>query len=222
MENLKNTLLKKIESKSIEQKPRWRFVVHGILGVVLGIGILVVTMFLVQFLMLIIHEYTIAHGVGIVSSPLGFAGNIAFWIVLVVGIGLVIGFYQWLQGHTHLYRYKHLYTTIMIIAIIVGSAIGIRLFDRSMQFARIGEHPIPGIHQLDRAARPPRPNGLISGTIVMTRDNIVAVKTNDQKIFYVHVPPFEQIEQNFEIGDRVTVFGIIHDDQVDAQRIIKQ
>jgi hypothetical protein len=173
MENLKNTILEKIETKTIEQKPQWQFVVYGILGIGIGIGILIVTLFLVQFLMLVIHEYTVAHGVGIVGSPIGFAGNVTFWLVLLIGIGLVIVFYRWLQQHTHLYRYKNFYTMIMAVAIIAGLALGIKLFDQSMQFARIGERQIPIIHQLDRAARPPRPNGLLSGKIVMIQNDII-------------------------------------------------
>jgi hypothetical protein len=222
MENLKNTILEKIETKTIEQKPQWQFVVYGILGIGIGIGILIVTLFLVQFLMLVIHEYTVAHGVGIVGSPIGFAGNVTFWLVLLIGIGLVIVFYRWLQQHTHLYRYKNFYTMIMAVAIIAGLALGIKLFDQSMQFARIGERQIPIIHQLDRAARPPRPNGLLSGKIVMIQNDIMAIQTDNRAIFYIHVPPFEQLSSSFTVGDRVTVFGIIHDDQVDAQMVVRQ
>jgi uncharacterized membrane protein HdeD (DUF308 family) len=222
MENLKNTLLKKIESKSIEQKPRWRFVLYGIFGIILGGVILTLTLFLVQFLILIIHEYAITHGIGIIESPLGFASNSVFWILSIIGIGLIIGFYRWLQGHTNLYRYTYIYTTIVVAAIIIGSVVGIRLLDQSMRFARIGERPIPGIHQLDRAGRPPRPSGLLSGKIIVVQGDRMSVQTSNRDIFYIRIPPFEQIEQDFEIGDRVTVFGIIHDDQVDAQRIIKQ
>ena len=222
MENLKNTLLKKIESKTIEQKPRWHFVVYTLLGIILGITLFVITLFLIQFILLIVREYTVASTVGIVESSLGFIRTISFWSVVIIGIGSAVAFYRWLQNHTHLYQYKNLYTIIMVAAIIAGSIIGIQLFDRSMQFARIGEQPIPVIHQLDRAGRPPRPNGLLSGEIIMIRDNILAIKTNDEKILYVHVPPFEQIQNDFKIGDRITVFGIIHEDQVDAQRVVKQ
>lgn len=221
MENLKTTILNKIETKHIEQKPRWQFLVYNILGIVLGIIMFVITLFLVQFVMLIIREHAIAHGIGIIGSSIGFITTLTFWFVIIVGIVLIIGLYQWFRNHAHLYRYKNIYTGIITIAIIIGTTVGIRLFDQSMQFARIGEKSIPGIHQIDQAIRPPRPNGLISGTILMTRDNILAIKTNDRKILYVHVPPFEQIQNNFEIGDRVTVFGIIHEDQVDAQRIVK-
>lgn len=221
MENLKNTLLKKIESKSIEQKPRWQFVVYTLLGILLGFGILILSMFFVQLLMLVIHEYILAHRIGTIESSSEFLSDGGFWVIVILGIGLVTGLYHWFKNHTHLYRYKNLYLGIIIIAIIIGSAIGIRLFDRQMRFARIGERPIPGIHQLDRAARPPLPGGIISGKILMIQDAILALQSHDQKIYYVRIPPFEQLENDFEINDRITVFGIIHEDEIDAQRIIE-
>jgi hypothetical protein len=157
-----------------------------------------------------------------IESSFGFIKKISFWVVIIIGIGSTFSFYKSLKNNTHLYQYRNLYTIIMVAAIIAGSVIGIQLFDRSMQFARIGEQPIPIIHQLDRAGRPPRPSGLLSGTVVTIRNTIITIRTHSQKIFYILVPPFEQIQNNFEIGDQITVFGIIHDDQVDAQRVVKQ
>jgi hypothetical protein len=222
MENLKNTLLKKIESKTIEQKPRWQFIVYTLLGILLGLGILVLSMFFVQLLMLVIREYTLAHRIGTIGSSVEFLSDGGFWIVVILGIGLVAGLYHWLKNHTHLYRYKNLYLGIIILAIIIGSAIGIQLFDRQMQFARIGERPIPGIHQLNRAARPPIPGAIVSGKILMIQDAILALQSRDQKIYYVRIPSFEQLENDFETNDRITVFGIIHGDEIDARRIIEQ
>jgi hypothetical protein len=98
----------------------------------------------------------------------------------------------------------------------------IKLFDQSMRFARIGERQIPIIHQLDHAARPPRPNGLLSGKILMIQNDVMAIQTINREIFYIKVPPFEQLSSGFTVGDHVTVFGIIHDDQVDAQMVVKQ
>lgn len=221
MENLKTTILKKIETKHIEQKPRWQFLVYNILGIVLGIVMFIITLFLVQFIMLTIREYTIAHGFGIVSSSIGFITTITFWFIIIVSIALIIGLYRWFRSHTHLYRYKNIYTGIMTIAIIIGTTVGIRLFDQSMQFARIGEKQIPGIHQIDQSIRPPRPNGLLSGEIIMIRDTVIAIKTPSQKIFYTQIPLFEQVQTDFKIGDRITVFGIVNGDQIDAQRIVK-
>ncbi len=222
MEHLKDTILKKIETKSIEKIPRWQFVLHGIFGIISGVLLFIITIFIVQLVLLVIQEYNVSHLIGIIPSRYGFFQAVSFWTILIIGIALSIGFYRWIRNHGHFYRYKNFYTIIVSFALIVGSVVAIRSFDTSMQFARIGEHPIPGIHQLDQAARPPRPTGLLSGVVVINNESLLAIKTRDGKIFYVKIPLFEQLENDFDTGDRVTVFGIIYNDQIDAKRIVKQ
>lgn len=216
--NLKENILHKITTEKVTPKPAWYFALHTVGIIILGIVLFFISIFWASFLFLIIHEYSMFARIGIDMTML--LQNILFWIFIICGIGVGVLCYRVLRDNTTLYRYRHIYTGIIVISIILGIGVAVNMLDPEDRFARIGEHGVPGITSMDRSIRPPRLSIAAVGKIIAINDDIIVIKSlRETAVIYVHTPP--TFVNMLSVGDNIMAFGERNGHDIYAYNIIK-
>lgn len=216
--DIKKNILEQVQSGKITPHSRGYFMIQTSLAVLSGIILFIVSIYWVNFLMLLADEYRTFSHVGISLAIL--LKNILFWLFVILGFGIVYQCFLWLQKHTTLYRYRYWYTVSMLIALVLGTSFAAGLLDPDRSIGRVGEHGIPGLSHIDRL-RPPRTSIVTSGRIILTHDHVFMMKSlRDRELLYVRVP--EVLIGDFIPGDEVIVFGDRERDYINAYDIIKK
>lgn len=211
--------MSKIHTGQVKQRPAWYFMMHTMGIILLGIILFFVSIFWSSFLLLMLREYSAFAQIGIGVTTL--LQNILFWMFVICGIGFGILCYRWLRSHTSLYRYRHVYSGIMVIAIVLGIGFSMNLIDRQAEWLHRGGATVPGFSRFDKSIRPPRPDIITEGKTLSVHDDIIIIqeKHNREKI-YVKVPDELLIMKNISIGDHVVIIGIREGNIIYAQDII--
>lgn len=209
----------KIHTGQVQQKPAWYFMLHTIAITLLGLVLFLVSIFWGSFLLLTLREYSIFTRIGIGLTNL--LENILFWIFIICGISFGILCYRWLREHTSLYRYRHIYTGIIVVSIVLGIGVAINVVDRETYFLQMGEKSIPGLSHMNKHIRPPRPSVLTEGRVLFIDDTfiIIASKHSNEKI-YVQIPSDLVLTTDININNSLIVLGIRDADHIYAQEII--
>ena len=217
--NLKHNIMDKINTGQVKQKPTWYFMVHTVGITLLGIVLFFVSIFWSSFLMLVLREYSIFAQIGIGLTTL--LQSILFWVFIICGIGFGVLCYRWLRNHTSLYRYRHVYSGIIVIAIVLGIGFSMNLLDREADWLHRSGTTVPGFSRFDQSMRPPRPDIITEGKVLLIYDDVIMIQEkNHREKMYVKIPDSTLITKNISIGKYVVIIGIREGATIYAQDII--
>lgn len=206
MNNLKDNIMNKIHTGQVKQKPVWYFMVSTLGVGLLGLILFFISIFWSSFLLLTLREYSMFAQIGIGLTTL--LQNLLFWIFIVCGIGMGVLCYRWLRDHTSLYRYRHMYTGIIVFAIILGIGVSINIVDREAYFINHGRNSIPGFSRFDTTMRPPRPSIITEGKVLFVRDDMLIVQErNRPEPVYVVLPDQLQVTVPIVQNDHILIIG---------------
>lgn len=209
----------KIHTGQVKQRPAWYFIAHTIGISSFGIILFFVSIFWSSFLMLMLREYSMFAQIGIGVAML--LQNILFWIFVTCGIGVGILCYRWLRDHTSLYRYRHIYSGIIVVAIVLGVGFSMNLIDKEADWLHRSGTTVPGFSRFDRSMRPPRPDIITEGKVLLMYDDIIMIQEkNHREKMYVKIPDGLLIIKNISMGDHVAIIGIREGTTIYAQDII--
>jgi hypothetical protein len=219
MNNLKNNIMDKIRTGEVKQKPSWYFILHTMGIALLGILLFFISIFWSSFLMLTLREYSMFTQIGIGFTTL--LQSILFWIFITCGIGFGVLCYRFLRDHTSLYRYRHIYSGIMVTAIVLGIGFSMNLIDREADWLTRSSAPVPGFSSFNRSMRPPRPEIITEGKVLLIYDDTIMIQEkNYREKIYVKIPDSTLIMKNISLDDHVAVVGIKEHNIIYAQDII--
>jgi hypothetical protein len=214
--HIKESVLERIQRENIHMRPRTYFVLRIAGALALGLGILIVSILICNFLF-----FTIRLNGHDILPALGGRGFLLFiqlfpWNLLAIDVLLIVLLRFVVREFKFAYRKSWLYTIIVlsILSIIVGMALdrGTSLNDRLLQSDDDGHLPGP-FHGLYSGAReePHSEKGEYRGTIVAIGDTFLllddAHDATDIPIRVVLPKEGPDAGRSFSIGDIVVVLG---------------
>lgn len=210
MNNLKDTILKKITAGEVAMRPRWHFVLRALLFFsMLSIAALV-AIYLLSFVFFVLVRN------GLLLTPaFGLPGIIFFvvrspWLlILCVGVFLTI-LYLLVQHYAFCYRRPLLYSLLAVVGFVLITSSVLHAFAVQQHLKEFSErHHVPGMTPLYRDVADRRPDGITPGAITdLTSDGFVLTTPERDRFSVVITKTTRGAGQHtFAVGDMVLVFG---------------
>lgn len=210
-EQIKNRILEAIKSGAIEMKPKWRFVLTGILFVVGAILILSTLLLLTSFIFFSVNRSGISFG-----PAFGPRGIIIFlkylpWALIGLSIIFVIILEILVRHYSFGYKKPLLFSLVAIILIVITGGIAAAPLHKE-PFRRANDrNNLPFAGPIYRDFKPIRPNpdDFNKGEIIEMLENGFRVKNTTGEELNVFLPEqiLPQFENDFKLGDNVVIFG---------------
>lgn len=222
-EQLKDAVLKAIESGQVKMRPKWQFVLRT---VVLVLGIVLValtTLFLASFIVFALRQTGVLFVPGFGREGFGaFFGSLP-WVLLAVAVVFMILLEVLIRKYSFAYGRPLTYSAVGVVVIVLAGGVAIgytsfhqNLFDR----AERGNLPIGG--PMYEHFMQPQDNVTV-GVITGLTNPGYKIRDRRGKIFTVKVTSQTKLPpgNDFTIGDNVVVLGSRHGDSIDAIGIEK-
>lgn len=140
-DNIRNIVLSRIKSGEVVMRPRWHFVLKGILAIV-GIGILALSLiYLLSFVVFILRQ------TGVMFVPIfGMRGLIVFafsspWLLILLSVIFIFVLEVLVRRYSFSYRKPLLYTMLSIVFV---ATIGTYLISQTSVHQRLLQHAEKG------------------------------------------------------------------------------
>ncbi len=220
MNNLQEDILHKIKAGEIDMKPKWRFVLEAGLWLSGLLVALLVTIYLISFVMYFLKES------GLIFAPgYGFRGISLFvisspWVLIIMSLVFIVILYFLIKRYTFSFRQPLLFTMIGIVVCVIIGSIFIQqttIHERVHRFTQ--RHELPGFLPLYREALGRQPEGLVAGTIIELKEGGFVLETEEKSLLNVVITDKTRIGRGliqFRSYDRVIVFGDQDGDIVNA------
>ena len=218
MNNLKDTILQKIQTGELSMRPRWYFLLQG-LGFFLATGIVaLVVIYLASFVLFVLHQS------GVWLAPLfGVAGIVLFvvtspWLIISCTVFFLVVLHLLVRHYAFSYRRPLLYSLIGIVVTVVAIATllhGFAMHDMMRDFSR--RHDLPGLSPMYRDFGDRRPPGVVTGYIESVTKDGCLLRADHGETMIISFNQKTKLPRNWplEPGARVIIFG----DQVGTSTI---
>lgn len=216
---IKDKVLEAIKSGRAKMKPKWHFVLRGIL-----ISLLIVIAFLT---LLSVWSFTFfsLRQTGVWFAPaFGSAGWISLlrstpWILVILSVAFVIFLEILVRRYAFAYRRPLIYSVLGLILIVVVGGIIMEPWHKELfRFAKRDKLPIVGEFYKDFDMR--RFDDIHRGQIIQIFDRGFLIKgSNDDETSTILLTPMTHMPQGpvtLRVGDNVVVFGPEHDGEIQA------
>ncbi len=204
MESIKHIIEAKIESGTLKQRPRWHFtLIHTGIWVATLLAVILLA-YIIAFVLLVGKE---KHFIDLVLlGPQGIGRVFQYIPYPLVGISMLL--IVVLFGIAHQYAFVYRYSTLQTLGILglatISIAVGFALFDKEMNFARLGEkRNIPIMKSMHQRYRQPS-NEITRGVIIGIEGNTLLVKDREGTLYYV---PRLHTGNEERVGAAVILFG---------------
>jgi hypothetical protein len=204
MESIKHIIETKIASGTLKQRPKWHFtLIHTGIWVATLLAVLLLA-YIIAFVLLVGKE---KHFIDLVLlGPEGIGKVFQYIPYPLVGISMLL--IVVLFGIAHQYAFVYRYSTLQTLGIlglaIISIAVGFALFDKEMNFARLGERKnIPIMKSMHARYRQPS-NEITRGVIVGTEGDTLLVKDRNGTLYYA---PRLTNGNEETIGSPIILFG---------------
>ncbi len=211
MESIKHIIEAKIESGTLTQKPKWHFTLTHIgmwVGTLLAIVLLA---YMVAFILLVGKEQ---HFIDLVMlGPQGIGKVFQYIPYPLIGVLLLLLVLLFTIAHQYSFVYRHstLQTFGFLGLMTVVIAVGFALFDKEMNFARLGEkRNIPIMRNIHERYRQPSKE-VTRGIIVGIDGDMLLVKDRGGNLYRAPMP---ENHEDVHIGEPVILFGPRQGDQI--------
>ena len=219
-EEIRNTVLEAIRSGKTAMRPKWHFVLTGVL---FAIGVLIVfcvTLYLASFAVFSMRE------TGAWTAPLyGTRGLMPFLRAIPVALAalslLFIAILETLvRRYSFAYRAPLLYSLIAVLVMTITASVFVAPFHRApFRAARRGGLRVGG--QLYRRFNVGRARNVRHGTIDSLVEGGFVLRNIEDATSLVLVAPETHLPagMTFKIGDTITVFGIEEKESIKARGV---
>ncbi|TRZ64317.1 MAG: hypothetical protein D4Q79_01775 [Spirochaetia bacterium] len=208
-EQIKNKILEAIKSGAIEMKPKWRFILTGVLFVVGVILILSTLLLLTSFIFFSVNRSGI--GFGPAFGPRGIMVFLKYlpWTLIGFSIIFVIILEILVRHYSFGYRKPLLFSLVAIILVVITGGIAAAPLHKE-PFKRANENNLPFAGPIYRGFGPikPDPDDINKGEIIEMLENGFRIKNAEEEL-RVFLPEqiLPQLENDFKLGDNVIIFG---------------
>jgi hypothetical protein len=222
--SIKDNVLKAIEAGKVTMRPRWHFVLKALLLLVGTILASMTLIFLISFIIFILHETGIwfipgfgFHGIGL------FFGSLP-WLMLLLALVFIVMLEVLVRRYAFAYRKPLLYSTFGVIGLVIlgGVIVSATPFHRGLfNSARNNNLPVAGGFYRQYGMR--RNDHVIVGNIteikntgyslIERRGQAVEVIISDDTYF--------PDGKDFMVGDSIVVLGDRNGDKINAGGIKK-
>lgn len=217
--NLQAKILNAIKKGEVIMRPRWHFVLKTILGVLGGVIVSLVLVYLISLIIFGLRE------TGILFAPgFGFRGVIVFlqslpWLlILLVGVFLIV-LELLVQKYSFAYRRPLLYSAFAILAVVIVTGwVLTRTPLHGAIMYRIERFHVPVVGQVYRDIREPVFRNAEVGKIIFINPHGFDIENPKQEIIIVTVTPATRIlrQVQLETNDYVMVIGNRIGNQIEA------
>ncbi len=217
--NIRDAVLKKIQSGQAKMRPHWRFVARAILILLL----LILTMFIILYLTSLIH-FMLRRGGAWFAPSFGWRGLRIFflsfpWLIGAVSLFFLLALELILRRYAFAYRRPLIYSLgAVLVLLLMGGAILARMRFQEKLFLRAEENRLPfGGHMYQEFGRR-RFAHVHAGTISELRDNGFTLTNRSGEILTIILEPEARPARgmNISAGADVVVLGDREDHTIRA------
>lgn len=222
MNNLKETVLKRIQSGEVSMRPKWHFVLKGIL-LLSGVGLLLLSLiYLLSFTLFVLRES------GVLFVPgFGLRGMFALvfsspWLLIVLALVFIIALEILVRRYSFAYKKPLLYSVVGIVFI---SLVGVTVMAQTTVHERIQQSAdqgnLPFIGDVYRAYNQKEGRQVHVGIIEEVTENgyIVSGKRGEELIVNTDQSTrFVNVDEP-EVGESIVILGEKKKNEITAQGI---
>ncbi len=203
--NIHNTILKKIESGAIRQKPKWHFVLMTLSVVFALSALLLIFLYLVSFVGLVLREH-------LIFDTLSFGPRTVFTIMHTLPFLLIVLVITvFLLLHVLVRYFAFAYMKPVMLTLGLGLLLTLLLFasvllgDKDSRIARLGEgRHVPGIEMLHVRFRDRMPPVALHGIVVSNKDGVLVIRdANGKELEVLFTENTRTDKEAYEIGEQV-------------------
>ncbi len=220
--SIKNSILYKIKNGDIKKLPKVIFNVKSAFFIVALFLVLSFSVFVLSFIVFSLQ----------ISGlwKLSFFGIKGFqmlisnlpWIIILLVIGFIVILEIMVNRYSFSYRKPFLYTSLMVICLVVVTSLVIRKtsFDENF-YSKIEQGKIPAFKPLYEKYVNPSPEYFHPGTLIKMEPEGFILELHDKKTIFVRISEKTEKRIGFEIypGTRLLVVGKIVNEIIDAEII---
>lgn len=204
-----NTILKKIESGAIRQKPKWHFVLVTLSFVFALVTLSLIFLYLVSFVGLVLREH-------LIFDALSFGPRTVFTIMHTLPFLLIVLVATvFLLLHVLVRHFAFAYMKPVMVTLLLGLLLTLVLFasvllgDKNSRIAKIGEgRHVPGIEALHVRFRDQIPPLVLHGSIVNKQDGVYVIRdVHDKELQVMLTENTRTDKEMYEVGDRVMLIA---------------
>lgn len=201
---IENQIIAAIKSGNTKMRPRWYFVVRGILIIFAIILTLTLTIFTVSFIVFVLGQ----NG-GFLATHFGLTGWEIFfealpWSVLLLSLALLLTLLLLLKNYSFIYKQPALYILLVLVVVVsIGS-----FFIEAINFhTRVEENDIPILENVYQYETTPQ-NYIYRGTIIeLVKNGFVLENIAGQTSTFILPPGVTLNLSLFKLGESVMIFG---------------
>jgi hypothetical protein len=219
MNDIQNKLLEKIKAGEVAMKPRWQFVLQGLLWAGTTIVAALIAVYILSFVLFALHKS------GLVFAPLfGWSGIVLFivsspWLLIGFVGALLLVLYVLVSHYAFSYRKPLVYSLLGVVLLVIAVA---SIIQQTNFHGRAGEfferHEVPGLTPLYRDIEQKPPKDVTRGTLSNLTDKRFTLTTEKGVVYEVEFDEHTKLPPSRELaaGDIVMVFGPMTDTTIKA------
>lgn len=219
MKSLSEKILEKIEKGEVHMRPRWQFILRGLLWITGTIVVAILTIYLASFVLFALRE----NGLGLAPS-LGWQGVMLFivsspWILFFFVALLLVNLYVLVRHYSFSYKKPLLYSIIGITVVVLGASVAIHQTPLHANIhCLVSKRPVPGISHMYTDIAKQRPRGVAAGTLQITSENTYILTTETGDRWQIVIGPGTQMPPRhlLQTSSTVVVFGKTTPDGIQA------
>ena len=219
MNNLQQNILDKIKAGEIGMKPKWHFMLRGLLWVVATLMVALIVVYLLSFVMFALRES------GLMFAPLfGWTGIVLFivsspWILIATSGVFLVVLYMLVSRYSFSYQKPLVYSMIGLVLLVIALS---SLIQATNFHGRAGDfatrHGVPGLAPMyrDIGQRPAR--DITRGTVSELTDTTFMLTTENGDRYTVELTKRTKLPRASKLADGnvVYVFGPKEEERINA------
>jgi len=219
MNNVKDSVLNKIKQGEVAMRPRWHFMLKGVLALS---GICILTLWLIYLLSFVVFALVTS---GVIMIPaFGVRGVVEVWSALRWGLIFIAAVFIILleilvNRYSFGYRKPLLYTLFAIISFtIVGTFVVSKTGIHELAMQRSVESRLPVMGHFYKGYGLPPHERISVGEILLINKNGFVLNERVEGRLNVTINDYTKVPTGaaFGVGDQVVVFGLRQEDEIEA------
>lgn len=219
MNDLKETIIRKIQEGHVHMQPRWHFVLRTTLIVVGTVIVALGVVYLFSFVLFVLHRNGLLFAPGLGVRGLVFFVASSPWLLIVLVGAFLVTLYLLVKHYAFSYRRPLVYSILAIALFAIGGASILHAFsmhERIGAFAQ--QHNVPGMGPLYKKMTERRPDGVTHGVVMELHPSGFRLETEDGEDVDVRVTNRTKTPRGlgYDVDDTVLVFGDRDGDTITA------
>lgn len=211
VKNIKDNILSAIESGKVSMKPRWYFIVKGILLVVGTLFAFLSLVYLISFIFFILKQ------TGLWFVPgfgFGLMREILFdfpWLLVFMAVLLIVLLQFLVKKYSFSYGRPLIYSVVLVVCLVMllGFAVSITSIHANF-FLQAQNNNLPAASKFYKQyGFMPKSGNLVTGEIIENVEDGYSIHTPQDETLLILVTPETKLPygKDFQIGDKLVVIG---------------